>query len=209
MNKQNLCFYIICTCSIFILMCIGVGMFLKNNKIFQAVDNELYYYGLNRLDKYDYIVQNIRPIGSINDRLYGEDYPFEGVYLIDKEQWFLDKGGKSGSITVDSLCSYGFNDHMLVTEVISDQGMRYYVVADFNNSHNSTEIQIDTSGITNPTRCFDLDRWIYDVNNPPKNLCAISNYCIDFFFMIVLSEIILIALFIMFVTNIIKSYRHY
>ena len=88
----------------FILMCIGVGIFLKNYKIFQTVDNELYYYGLNRLDKYDYIVQNIRPIGSINDRLYGEDYPFDGVYLIDKEQWFLYKGVKSGSIIIDSLC---------------------------------------------------------------------------------------------------------
>lgn len=208
MNKRNLCFYIICTLSMFILMCIGVGMFLKNHEIFQTVDAELFYYGLNRLDKYDYIVQNIRPIGSINDCLYGEDYPSDGVYFIDKEQWFLYKGGKSGSIIVDSLCSYGFNDHVLVTEVISDQGIRYYVVVDFNDSRNSTEIQIDTSGITNPIRCFDLNKWIYDVNNPPQNLYAISDYCINYFFMIVLSEIILIALFIMFVTNIIKSYRH-
>lgn len=191
----------------FILMCIGVGMFLKNYKIFQTVDNELYYYGLNRLDKYDYIVQNIRPIGRINDCLYGEDYPFEGVYLIDTEQWFLYKGEKNGSIIVDSLCSYGFNDHVLVAEVISDHGIRYYDVTDFNNFHNSTETQIDTSGITNPVTYFNLDRWIYDVNNPSPNLCAMSDFCIIFFFMIVLSEIMLVALFIIFVIKIIKSYR--
>lgn len=185
-------------------MCIGLNMFLKTYKNFQIVDNELYYYGLNRLNKYDYIVQNIRPIGSINDRLYGEDYPFEGVYLIDKEQWFLYKGRKMDSIIVDSICSYGFNDHLLVTEVITKKGIRYYDVSDFSDFHNSALIQIDTSCITNPVTHFKLNRWIYDVNNPPQTLCKILNFTYDLFFIILLNEILLLILFIMMVVKIIK-----
>lgn len=189
-------------------MCIGVGMFLKTHKIFQTVDNELYYYGLNRLNKYDYIVQNIRPIGSINDRLYGEDYPFEGVYLVDKEQWFLYKGRETGSIVIDSLCSYGFNDHMLVAEVLTEQGTRYYDITDFSDSHNSALIQIDTCCITNPVSHFKLDRWIYDVNNPPQSLCDMSNFCIFLFFLTSLNEIILLSLFVILVIKLIKNHRY-
>lgn len=209
MNKRNLCFYIICTSAMFILMCIGIGMFLKTYKIFQTIDNELYYYGLNRLDKYDYIVQNLRPIGSINDRLYGEDYPFEGVYLIDKDQWFIYKGGQMGQIVVDSLCSYGFNDHVLVAEVLTEQGIGYYDITDFSDFHNSTQIQIDTSGITMPITYFKLDKWVYDVNHPPQSLCVMSESCISFLFIILFNEIILTSLFILFIIMIIKKRHHH
>ena len=182
----------------------SVNMCLKNHKIFQTIDNELYYYGFNSLDKYDYIAQGLRPIGRINAHLYGVDYPFCGFFLIDDMQFFLYKGMKSGTIMVDSICAYGFNDHILVTEVISDQGIRYYHMTDFKDFHNSIEIKIDTSCITNPIMYFNLDRWIYDVNNPPQNLCAMSDFCIKNFFMIVLNEFLLITLFIMFVFNIKK-----
>ena len=205
MNKKHNYLNIIPLLLISIMLSIGCGIGIYSFHAFQTTDCELYYYGLNRLSKYDLIIGHIQPVGSTKGRRW---YGLEGFSLLrDNNEFFFYKGGNLGSIVVDSLCSYGFNDHTLVTEVITDQGIRYYYIADFNDFHNSVEIQIDTSCITNPITFFNLDKWIYEVNHPPKSLCEMSDFCICLLLTTLLNEIILLSFFVVLVIKIIKVHR--
>lgn len=201
-------FSTICLLFTFSLMYLFLDLSIVCYDNFKAIDNELYYYGYNRLNKYDLIARQVRPIGRINARLYGTDYCFNGFTLLIGEfgQNFINKGGEINGIMVDSICSYGFNDHMVVTEIISNQGIRYYDIADFDNFNNSTEVRVDTSCITNPITHFKLDNWIFDANHPTKSLCKMSDFCIRLFLFFVILEIVLLVITILLSTKIIKSF---
>lgn len=208
MNKKVL--YSIFLMSVFFIMGLLGYVFSITYDIFRTVDSELYYYGFNRLNKYDLIAQQVRPIGRINARLYGPGYNFNGFSLQIGEYGhnFLNKGGEYNGMIVDSICAYGFNNHIVVTELITLQGFRYYDVADFNNFKNSTEIEVDTCCITNPITYFNLSKWINDVNHPTESLCKMSDYCIQIFLIIFFCEIVLIAFSVMFIFKIIHTPSH-
>lgn len=173
--------------------------------VFQTIDCELYYYGLNSLNKYDLIIGHIQPVSNVNGRRW---YGLKGFSLLrDNNEFFIYKGGKLDSMIIDSLCSYAFNDHTLVTEVITNQRTRYYAVTNFDDSHNSTQILLETSCGTNPITYFNLDKWIYDVNHPPHCLCEMSNFCICSLLTALLNEIILLSFFVVFVIKTIKAHR--
>lgn len=197
-----------CLLSIFFFMYIGVDTFIISYDIFKTIDRELYFYGYNRLNKYDYIARQVRPIGRINARLYGTDYCFNGFSLQVGEygQNFINKGGVINEILVDSICSYGFNEHLVVTELITKEGFRYYDIADFADFNNSKEIRIDTSCITNPVLHFNLSKWIHDVNHPAKSLCKMSDFCIRLFLTIIFCEIVLIIISILILYKMINKF---
>jgi len=139
-------------------------------------DNELYFYGRNRFNKYPPLVADARPVTCYNDRFYGVDklgtdgfsivsFESDYTYIIDNERFWMQY-----NIYHDSICSYGYNDSVIVVELVSPKGDRYYIYDNYANSQKTIRINADTCTILNPLDYFGLTKWIDNVNNPPSEL---------------------------------------
>lgn len=138
-------------------------------------DENLYYYGINRLDRYEPINGKFIPInGFVRFNSFGNPYN-NSVELWDKDDFVSVGEGVSynhyANIIVDSLVSYGFNDTCVVSEFIAKDRQRYYVI--FDDSNIATVECKNLNADTSPQNHFHLSTWISDVNFPPQRLTKI------------------------------------
>ena len=136
------------------------------------IDKRLYYYGINRFDRYEPINGCVIPInGAVRFSSFGN--PFGNYVELWDEDGFsvLGKGcvyNHYADIVVDSLVSYGFNDTCVVAEFIAKDQRRYYVI--FDDSNEIKMFAKDTCSNISPEEYFHLNAWYASVNQPPKNL---------------------------------------
>ena len=136
------------------------------------IDKRLYYYGINRFDRYEPINGRVIPInGAVRFNSFGN--PFGNyVELWDEDELTMIAPGFKyyhyADIVVDSLVSYGFNDTCVVAEFIAKDQRRYYVV--FDDSNEVKMFAKDTCANISPEEYFHLNAWYASVNQPPKNL---------------------------------------
>lgn len=137
------------------------GLFIK-------ADHSLFYYG-----------RNLTPHGPIygffcpQDRhLTSAAFPV-GVDLTNDGMPLVSKGcvvRGYPEVTIDSMVSYGFNDSVVVAEIIATDGGRYYWV-DTLFSYTPCLIAQDSLGYAvSPTDRFGLERWVDAVNDVPLSL---------------------------------------
>ena len=145
---------------------------------FLRYDKKLYYYGINRLDRYEPINGRIIPInGFVRFCSFGN--PFNNsVELWDDDEFpILEKGGTYNhyaDIVVDSLVSYGFNDKCLVAEIIAKNQRHYYVI--FDDSNIATVESIDICDDESPQKHFQLHSWFPNVNSVPHKLITMRYF---------------------------------
>lgn len=142
---------------------------------FLKCDEKLYYYGINRLDRYEPINDQIIPInGFVKFNSFGNPF-YNSVELWDKDDCVTVGEGVSynhyADIVVDSLVSYGFNDTCVVAEFVAKDRQHYYVM--FDESNIATVKCKNFYGNISPQNHFHLYTWIPNVNCPPQKLITI------------------------------------
>ena len=173
---------------------------------FLRYDEKLYYYGVNRLDRYEPINGRIIPVnGFVRFGSFGN--PFNNsVELWDKDEFpILEKGcvyNHFANVVVDSLASYGFNDKCLVAEIIAQNQQHYYVI--FDDSNIATVVPIDICNGESPQKHFRLCSWFPDVNSAPQEMLRKRHL---FVLGSIIGGIVTLCLFIVLLVLSVKSYR--
>lgn len=136
--------------------------------LFVKADCSLFYYGRNVIPH-----EQINGFFSPQNRhLISAAFP-DGVDLTNDGMPLVDKGcvvRGYPEITIDSMVSYGFNDSIVVAEIIATDGKCYYWV-DTLFSYTPCLIPQDSLGSNVlPTDRFGLKRWVEGVNDVPQPL---------------------------------------
>ena len=161
---------VIVVISFFIPLSVLTTLYCVNS--FLRYDEKLYYYGVNKLDRYEPINGRIIPVnGFVRFGSFGN--PFNNsVELWDKDEFpILEKGcvyNHYANVVVDSSVSYGFNDNCLVAEIIAQNQQHYYVI--FDDSNIATVVPMDICNGESPQKYFKLCSWFPDVNSAPQEL---------------------------------------
>ncbi|MBP5557350.1 MAG: hypothetical protein J6X65_06605 [Bacteroidales bacterium] len=209
--KSNKSIVLIAIVAIAIVMTIvGIGGLACWHHILKT-DAELYFYGRNRFDKYPPLVADARPVTCFNDRFYGVDkfgtdgfsiVGFESsyTYIVEGESYW-----SQSNIYHDSICSYGYNDSVIVVELISPEGNRYYIADNYVDSKKTKRIDADTGTFSNPLSYFGLTKWINDVNNPPIELIEAAAHGVLLLQWIIFFEVVCFIIVILMIIKLKKQ----
>lgn len=190
--------------SFFIPLSVLTTLYCVNS--FLRYDEKLYYYGVNRLDRYEPINGRIIPVnGFVRFGSFGNPF-HNSVELWDKDEFpILEKGcvyNHFADVVVDSLVSYGFNDKCLVAEIIAQNQQHYYVI--FDGSNIATVVSMDSCNGESPQKHFKLSSWFPDVNSVPHELLTKRHF---FVLGSIIGGILTLCLFVVLLVLFVKNKR--